>query len=394
MLIVQNSKHSEKLNSQKIFIVNIISMLMSFVGGLSLYITSSYFKDILHSVNIGWTFLIANILLIFALLNIHKIVKKTGAELLFNFLLIIKISIFITLTLTTNDIANIILMILYIISEALSWTVLKMILESNSIDKKTGQIFGFNLTLINIGLLLSPILATQTLNAFGFTGIFYLSILINLFIFFISFFNLKQKQPINTNPRHNYKNLFIKFKQRPNIQKIYLISFALEFFFATMVIYTPLYLLQNNFSWQQIGLIFTIMLIPLILIPYPIGLLTDKKIDERKLLFSSFIILSFSSFFLIFYNNSTFFSVMTILFISRIGAALISILRLSYFYKCIDKHDTDLIALFRTSRPLAFIFAPFCASFLLLFFPIQSIFILLIIISLLALYPTSKLGSC
>ncbi len=382
--------HKETLNKNKIFIINIISLLMGFTGGLLIYITSAYFKDILHSTNIGWTFLIANIILLIALLNIHKIALVVGRETLFHFLLIIKISIFIALLFTIGNFASIALLVFYIVFEALSWTVLKMILESYSTDKKTGQIYGLNLTLINTGLILSPIIATQLLDKSGFVGIFYLSIFLNLFIFVISFFNLRQrnKQPI-TQPQ--YKKLFTTLKQRPDIQKIFLVSFSLEFFFAIMVIYTPLYLLENGFTWVQIGTLFTVMLVPLIIIPYPIGLLADKKLGEKELLILSFIAILFSSLFLYFSNDAFLTSLMVMLFISRIGAAFVSILRLSYFYKRIDKDDVNMISFFHTARPLAFIIAPAISGILLIFFPLSSVFLLIVFVSFLTLLPIYKL---
>jgi MFS family permease len=382
--------HSEKLNKHKIFLVNIISLFMSFTGGLLIYTTSAYFKNIFNYANVGWLFLIANLLLLLALLNIHKIARAIGQEILFQLLLITKISIFTALTLTSSNISGAIFLTIFIVVEALSWVVLKMILENNATDKETGQIYGFNLMLINIGLILAPIIAAAVLSTTGFTGIFYLSIFLNLCIFMIAFFILRQS-PIQTLPSTQYSKLFAKLKTRPDIQKIYSISFSLEFFFAIMVIYTPLYLLDNNFTWQQIGLLFSIMLIPLVLIPYPIGLLADKKLNEKNLLFTAFIIIIFSSLFLYFSENLTMTILMIALFISRIGASLINILRLSYFYKRIDRNDIGMISIFYTARPLAFIIAPALAGITLLFFPLNSIFILLALVASLALFPTIKL---
>jgi MFS family permease len=382
--------HSEKLNKHKIFLVNIISLFMSFAGGLLIYTTSAYFKNIFDYSNVGWLFLIANLVLLLALLNIHKIARAIGQEILFQLLLIIKISIFTALAFTTSNISGAIFLTIFIVAEALSWVVLKMILENNATDKETGQIYGFNLMLINIGLILAPIIAAAVLSSTGFTGIFYLSIFLNLCIFMIAFFALRQS-PIQTLPSARYTKLFTKLWTRPDIQKIYSISFALEFFFAIMVIYTPLYLLENNFTWQQIGLLFSIMLIPLVLIPYPIGLLADKKLNEKNLLFTAFIIIIFSSLFLYFSESLTMTMLMITLFISRIGASLISILRLSYFYKRIDRNDIGMISLFYTARPLAFIIAPTLAGITLLFFPLNSIFILLALVASLALFPTVKL---
>ncbi len=391
MTHIANIQHNENLNPNKIFFVNIISLLMGFTGGLLIYTISAYFKNIWNSVNIGWTFIIANIILLIILLNIHKFVRVVGRATLFQLLVICKISIFVALIMIVGRLPETILLMSYIVLEALSWAVLRMILESYATDNRTGRVYGLNLTIINIGLILSPIIATHLLMQFGFIGIFYLSIIFNILIFIITFFNIHHIDVIHQK-QTNYIGLFQKLKARKDIQRIFTISISLEFFFAIMVIYTPLYLLNNGFSWNQIGIIFTVMLIPLILVQYPVGILADTRLGEKELLFTSFILITFSSIAFYFFGNTSMTIVMIILLISRIGAALISILRLSYFYKRIDKTDVDMIALFQTARPIAYIIAPALVGILLIYFQINSVFILIAFIALFTLYPVYKLS--
>lgn len=387
---INNLQHTEKLDHKKIFFVNIISLLMGFTGGLLVYTTSTYFKNVLGSTNIGWTFLIANIIILITLFNIHKFARIIGKETLFHLLIVCKISLFIALVLLFGHISGTILLILYIVFEALSWAILKMILESHATDSESGRIYGFNLTVTNIGLILAPIAATQLLAQSGFTGIFYLSLILNIVIFIIAFFSLKQS-PTTPQKQINYIGLLEKLKKRPDIVQIFSISLALEFFFAIMVIYTPLYLISNGFTWNEVGIIFAAMLIPFVIIQYPVGLLADKKLGEKELLFFSFVLIALSSVFLYFFGATTVMTIMIILFVSRIGAAFIGILRLSYFYKRIDKTDTDMIAFFQTARPFAFIIAPAIAGALLVYFHMNTVFILITIIALFALYPVYKL---
>ncbi len=391
MTYIVNTQHKENLNRNKIFFVNIISLPMGFTGGLLIYTMSAYFKNIWDSTNIGWIFTIANIILFIILLNIHKFVRIIGRATIFQLLIICKISIFIALIMIVGRLSETLLLMSYIVLEALSWTVLRMILESYAIDNKTGRIYGLNLTFINVGLIISPIIATRLLMQFGFVGIFYLSIIFNILIFIITFFNIHHIDTIQQK-QINYIGLFQKLKARKDIQRIFAISISLEFFFAIMVIYAPLYLLDNGFSWNQIGIIFTVMLIPLVLAQYPIGILADIRLGEKELLFISFILIIFSSIAFYFFGNSSMTIVITILLISRIGAALVSILRLSYFYKRIDKTDVDMIALFQTARPIAYVVAPALVGLLFIYFQINSVFILIAFIALFTLYPIYKLS--
>ncbi len=390
MNFVSNPVHQEKLNSRKIFIINIISLLMGFSGALLTYITSTYFKEVLQTNNISWTYLVANIILLIFLINIHNIIRIIGKTITFHLINICKISIFVALILINNVVADTFFLIIFIVFDVLAWVLINIILESYSVDKESGKIYGFNLTLTNLGFLAAPIISTQLLNQFGFKGVFSLAIAVTALIFIIAFFNLKQTGHHYTQ-KINYKDLLKKLSPRKDIVNIYLVSVSLNFFYALMVIYTPLYLLNKGLDWSQIGIIFTIMLIPFIFLQYPAGLLADKKFGEKEILFISFIIMGIAT--IVFYlTDSVGVTILSIILLfSRIGAALVEILQTSYFFKRIDGDDVEIISFFQTAKPIAYILAPIISSIILIFFEIQSIFLVSAIISFLTLYPVYKL---
>jgi len=158
-----------------------------------------------------------------------------------------------------------------------------------------------------------------------------------------------------------------------------------------MLIFTPLYLLDLGYSWHQLGVAFTIMLIPFVLIQYPMGVLADKKTGEKEFLVFAIFVMGISTF--IFYcANAPGIVIWTlILLATRIGAALIEILRDSYFYKRIDGRDVDIIDFFRTSKSVAYITAAILSSLTLFFFPMKAIFLLVSAVVLSALYPAFRL---
>jgi MFS family permease len=158
-----------------------------------------------------------------------------------------------------------------------------------------------------------------------------------------------------------------------------------------MVIYTPLYLLDLGFSWEKIGIIFTVMLIPFVLLQYPAGILADKKIGEKELIIASIIMMATATTLVYFTHSQSLFVWSLILFATRIGAALIEILRDSYFFKRVSGYDVDLINFFRTSMPLAYVISTFLSGMVLIFLPIKSAFIIVAIVVLSALYPAWKL---
>lgn len=390
MSSVNELAHQEKLNYKKIFFINIISLLMGFSTALLTYITSSYFKESLNTENIGWTYLVANIVLLIILINIHNFIRIAGKTVIFHLINVCKISVFVILLLVHSPFINTFFLMFFIIFDNLAWIILNMILESYSVDKESGKIYGFNFTLFNLGFVIAPIISTQVLSNFGFQGVFSLVIAVSSLVFIIAFFKIK-----STNHRHtqklDYKTIFRKISKRQDILNIFFVSTSLYFFYALMVIYTPLYLLNKGLDWNQIGTIFAVMLIPFILIQYPAGLLADKKLGEKELLFVSFIIMGIAT--IIFYltDSAEVTTLATILLFSRIGAALVEILQSSYFYKRVDANDIEMISFFQMSRPTAYILAPAISTILLIFFEMKSIFILSTIVSFLTLYPVYKL---
>jgi MFS family permease len=173
--------------------------------------------------------------------------------------------------------------------------------------------------------------------------------------------------------------------------RIYWISFALEFFYALMVVYTPLYLLDLGFGWDKIGIVFTIMLLPFVMFGYPAGLIADKKIGEKEMIIFGLLLMSISTFSIFFIHSSSLWPWAAILFVTRMGATLVETLRDSYFYKRIDGSDMDLISFFRTSRSTAYMIATAFSAIILVFFPVKAIFIFIGLAMLVAIYPAIKL---
>jgi MFS family permease len=235
-----------------------------------------------------------------------------------------------------------------------------------------------------------PLLSIQILEKFDFTGIFILSLLTHFLIFSFLIIFIRE-----TNHKFREKEtvteLVKKVFKRPNVRKVYYLSFALEFFYALMVIYTPLYLLEKGFSWEQLGVAFTIMLVPFVLIQYPAGLFADKKTGEKELLFLAFFLMGTSTLMFYFIDSPDIMIWTTVLLLTRIGAALVETLRESYFYKRIDGNDIDLIDFFKTSKPVAFILAMASSAIVLTFFSMKAIFLLAVVVSFSALWPTFRL---
>jgi MFS family permease len=158
-----------------------------------------------------------------------------------------------------------------------------------------------------------------------------------------------------------------------------MIAMLLYLFYSWMVIYTPIHLIETGFTWEQIGIIFTVMLVPFVVVEYPAGWLADRYLGETEMLTLGFAIMVLSVLALMFVTG--YWMVMLVLFLSRVGASLVEIMRDTYFYKKVDEDDIDLVDLFRNTRSIAYVFGPFLASGILtLGYGIPQIFLVLAVL--------------
>jgi MFS family permease len=380
----------EKSEKRKIKLISFISFLTGFSQAVIVYVMSYYFKLASGTENVSFFYTATFVLVLVLLVSLHKLVRKWGKSRVFFFALLAKIGILSLLTLTEPSFWSITLLGFYLILNSLEWTMIDVILESFSHDHLSGRIRGLHLTIFNLGFLFGPFISAKILAAADFRGIFIFILILNAIALISGLAGLRK---VNHDFSQSLKvgELIKKVLKRKDILNIYYISFVLEFFFALMVIYTPLYLLDLGFSWEKIGVIFTFMLIPFVLLQYPAGILADKKIGEKELIIAAILMMAISTSMVYFTSSGSLFVWSLILFSTRIGAALIEILRDSYFYKRISGYDVDLINFFRTSMPLAYITSTFLSGMVLIFLPIKSAFLIVAVVVLSALYPALKL---
>jgi MFS family permease len=254
----------------------------------------------------------------------------------------------------------------------------------------SGRIRGLYLTIANMGFMLGPFLSLNLLDMYSFRGIFAVVSVIDITIFVLALYGLRG---IN-HTVHRESSIIALFKKvfrRANIVKIYYISYVLDFFYATMLIYSPMYLKSIGFELQEIGIIFTIMLLPFIFLQYPVGVLADKKMGEKELLVVALSIMCLSVLSIYFISSTSVVVWGLILLMTRVGASMLEILRDSYFYKRIDGEDIELIDFYRTSKSVGYISFSLVSVVLLSFLPIKIVFILLSVIVLTSLYPAFHL---
>ncbi len=263
-------------------------------------------------------------------------------------------------------------------------------IERFSSDARTGSIRGVFLTLTNIAFLISPFIAGSILTNGDYWKIFSLTTVTVTGVIFLLFTYLRNfKDPV-----YEQTELLETIKEvisRKDVLLIFIVNFLLRFFYAWMVIYSPLYLHNNiGLPWNEIGIIFTVMLVPFVLLAVPAGRLADKHWGEKELLFIGFLIAGASTIFISTMAPSATLVQWIIAFaITRIGASIIETMSESYFFKHVHSDDTHVIGLFRNTNSLAYIVGPTLASLTLFFLPFSSLFLVLGIFLIVAGTPTT-----
>jgi MFS family permease len=253
-------------------------------------------------------------------------------------------------------------------------------LESLSEDSETGNIRGKYLLAINIAWLISPIISTTIVEENNFSRMYLIVSLILIAITLTLITTLKSfKDPVYQTVK--ISDGFRQLWYNKNIFRVTVVAFLLRFFYAIMVIYTPLYLNAHlNLPWESIGLIFTIMLLPFVILDLPLGKIADRWIGEKEMMILGFLIMTISTFVISFITSTQIWLWAIILFATRIGACMIEISSESYFFKQIKAGDTNAVGIFRMTNPLAYTIAPFLATAFLSFFDIRFIFLALAIV--------------
>ena len=263
-------------------------------------------------------------------------------------------------------------------------------LERYSKDEYTGIIRGIIKALTAIAWLIPPFISGVIVEKFGFslvylTGAAMLTPAILIMMRYLSDF---------TDMHYDRSQIFLSSlakKTHPDIPRIYWVNFFLQFFYAWMIIYAPIYFHNTlGISYQDFGMILTIALTAFVIFPSPEGFLADRVWGEKEMLIIGFLLMGATSFIIPYFSDAqiSLWWWAALLFVGRVGAATVEGMSETYFFKQIDGRDVSLIGYFRRARPVAYIVAPLLASILLgfEFITMRELFYILGFIMFIALY--------
>ena len=371
-------------------IVYLVGFLFSIPLAITSYINSSFLESFVGKYYVGLIYIFASIITIWGLLKIPEILNQVGNRKTTRLFALSTLLSLILLAFGKNIFIILPAFIIYFFSINTLIASLDIFVEDFS-KTSIGKFRGLYLMVVNFAWVIAQSVSGSIIEKSSFRGIYiFAAFFMLLVVCMVTLFLREFKDPIYVKISI-FKTVGTFFKNK-NLSRIYFINLILKLFFALMVIYSPIYLREYvHLNWEQIGIIFTIMLIPFVLVDYPLGIISDR-IGEKKILILGFIVAAFFTLLIPFITKPEVWIWALILFGTRVGASIVEVMSESYFFKEVRPEDAEEIHFFRNTFPLSYVLAPIIAIPILFFVPsFQYIFYIVGTIMLIGLFITLRL---
>ncbi len=366
----------DKTLSQKRTLIYVLGFLFSLSQAIPTYINSSFLAQFISENFVGIIYTASSIMAIAVFIEIPWALRRFGNLKVSLGLLVLSLLGMFGMIAGSGVLSIIAAFIMNFVAVALIGLSIDIFLEHFSTDSKTGDIRGKFLTACNSAWLFAPIISSYLLGESAFANVYIVSSLLLIPVIILITTQLRDfKDPIYKRLPF-WKSLGEIWSDR-DIKGILMAQFLLQFFYAWMIIYTPIYLHETvGFEWSTIGIIFSIMLLPFVLLDGVLGKFGDRH-GEKKMLTWGFIIMGVATGCIAFVTDHNAVLWTIILFLSRVGAATVEIMIETYFFKKVDASKAHLISFVRMMRPFAYVIGPIVASILFLVFDMKGLFIFL-----------------
>ncbi len=367
------------------------SFIFTIALALTAYIGSTFIAVRLGEVFVGLTYTIAALVTLTLLEILPTLITRFGNRNIILGLLGVNALSLIFLIGSVSHGKIIAAFITYQITTTLIWYCFDIFIEHFSKNEHVGTIRGTYLSLTNFAWMLTPLLGGFLLTRSGFGLLFCVALIATITVSVLVALLFESYHDTH------YKHLsgfgaFRYLHKRPDLASAVCLNFVLQFFYAWMVIYTPLYLEKQGFSFETIGFIFTLMLSAFVILQYPLGHRSDT-VGEKKMLSFGLLIMGGATILFALTHSPLPLLFGGILFLTRVGAATVEVMSETYFFKRVTDSDTEIISLFRTARPLAYVIAPVLGSLILIGENYTALFLVLGIGILCSLLLTRKLNA-
>jgi len=354
--------------------LSIISLISSISIALISTIWAIYLESFLHNASyVGFLTTLFTVVAGISCIIMVPIIEKNSKTRIFMISLLLYGISYWLFSFLSNIYAIILLGLLIAVISTLKVTSFGIILRDKSGDKSVSKNISLIYTFLNISWLIGPLIAGFVSQEYGIGKVFIIAAIF-MFISFILFASFRvvdnrTEKKIDTNILKLLKD-FLKTKDR---LLIYVLSGAVNFWWALIYIYIPIYIIESGLKSSVVGYFLFAVVIPLILFEYYFGKLT-AKVGFKKIFLTGYILLSIFALSCFFISNI--YVILLLLVCASIGAAMVEPTTEAYFFDIITKDQRDkYYGPYNTAIDVGNSLATFFGAIILLFLPFKFIFI-------------------
>jgi MFS family permease len=352
-----------------------LHIIFTFVAVIPLYINSNFLTSIVTEQITGSTYTIAAIITIGAIAASSRALRQLG-----NYATVLSLTILELAALLTLAFAGSVWLLLFafiihwILTAAIRYH-LDVFLESYSDDATTGETRGTLSALRHVAFIIGPLIAGLVLGEKAFDAMYLTAAVFVLPAILLLMYSFRDFE----DPDYAYNSLWASLRtawKDVNVRWTLLCMLTLRLFFAWMVVYTPIYLHQHiGLPFDEIGVIFSIMLLPYVLMGRGLGEIADQWLGEKELLITGFIITAGFTASLALVETQEIIIWGLLLFGTRVGATMVQVMSAGYFFKHINAGAINELSLARMVKPIAYVLAPALATGMLAIGSFTNIFL-------------------
>lgn len=359
-----------------LFVANFFFSLMT---ALAVYILLPYLSTFMPAMYAGLVVAVGGLTALIFFPLLPRLVVRYGAQQLALIFALAEMVILFMLAAAPGAIPSILLIILMVALQPFLSYELDLLLEATGEGdgSKTGQVRAAFLTAWNMGSFVAPLLIGALLvNTDAYGHIFIAAAAMSV-PFVVLFAARRLPSGAQEAPTSILDTIICVLHER-DLLAVTTGHLILWLFYVWAPLYTPMYLHNVlGISWENLSWIFSIMLIPYVLIEYPAGWVADRFLGDRDLMFAGFIIAGGALASISFLTAaSPLLLILGILLVSRIGAALIEAMTEGHFFRRVTEKDVNSVSIFRAVWPIAYVIAPIVGSTILFFGNYQILFLL------------------
>lgn len=279
---------------------------------------------------------------------------------------------------TPNTVASALFVILVISLQPLLLYEMDLLLEATMKQgNEVGRVRTIFLTGGNVGSLTGPLIIGALLSTTeNYASVFLAAAA--MLMPFIVLFAARMLPAASAPSRSQTQDTLAHLAHNRDLASVTFGHLILYMFYMWAPLYVPIYLrVTLEIPWSTLGWMFSLMLLPYVLVEYPAGWIADRYLGDKKLMLAGFLIAGGSLGALAFLTSaSSPLLIVCILLATRVGAALIESMTEGHFFRCVSEDDLVSVSVFRGVWPLANFTAPLIASIIIFWGSYQLLFLL------------------